>query len=77
MLDVGVFGKIVAGLGLGLGLLWFIVRRLKAAEEDRMKLAARDAYLRGHIDAHRAEDEAERAAAEAAAKAGKDPTDWR
>lgn len=77
MLDVGLIGKAIAGAALGLGLIWWVVKRLNRAEADRIDAFSLRAHTQGQIEANAAQ-EAVNIAANTAQEDAKNapPTDW-
>lgn len=75
-MDIGFLGQAVGGAILGIGLIWFLISRIKQGEQDRASLGGEKAHTQGQIDADQAAREAEEAVQNAKANAGKDVTDW-
>jgi hypothetical protein len=46
MLDVGLAGKAIAGLALGLGLLWFIIKKVNQGQADQIEKLSGQAYIK-------------------------------
>ena len=75
MFDIGLLGKVGAGLVLGLGTLWWIWRRLARAEKDSYDAVTRENWIKADLERYQAEQAANKAANEAR-NAQKDPLDW-
>ena len=77
MLDVGLAGKAIAGLALGLGLLWFIVKKVNQGQADAMENASKGAYIKQEVENKVIVDNVKKDAEAAKTKVDSAPvTDW-
>lgn len=75
-MGLGITGQALGGVVLGIGLIWFLISRIKQGEQDRATLGGEKAHTQGQIDADEQARQAKEAADNAKANAGKNPTDW-
>ena len=76
-MTLGLAGQLIGGVVLGALGGWWLWRRLRKAEDDRLKAAGQDAYIKGYLEARRQEAEAHAATLRAIARGGRNPGDWR
>ncbi len=75
-MDIGLIGKCIAGAVAGLGLIWFIWKRIGQGEQDRASLSGEKAFTQGKAEADDAQRVADKAAQGAKDAAGQNPLDW-
>ena len=73
---MNIFGNLLAGGVVGIGLLLMIWSKLKQAEMDRARADSLASWIGGKQDATAAENAAALAATFAAQHAGINPLDW-
>ena len=77
MPGIGTLGTIIAGALLGGGMLFWVIRRLNQAEQDRLKRAGTEAYIKADLQASKQEADVEASSEKAQHAKVVDPTDWR